>query len=174
VPVAGDDRPALGGGERSGGSSGVEDLSLWSGDDPRDRAVAAEHPGGGTGDHGAEPERRTPSSLSVHKGGVVDDDGHVGGDAAGVGQLAGSQGSFADRDQAVEPALRRRRSMFAFSASSGSARTSTRNVSSTADSKLPMDVTLNAGPTVSVAQKQKLNLWTEMTRHETVENDDVK
>jgi hypothetical protein len=98
----------------------------------------------------------------------------VGGDAAGVGQLAGSQGAFADRDQAVEPALRRRRSMFAFSASSGSARTSTRNVSSTADSKLPMDVTLNAGPTVSVAQKQKLNLWTEMTRHETVENDDVK
>jgi hypothetical protein len=82
--------------------------------------------------------------------------------------------SWASRPAFNRLIARENRSMFAFSASSGSARTSTRNVSSTADSKLPMDVTLNAGPTVSVAQKQKLNLWTEMTRHETVENDDVK
>jgi hypothetical protein len=107
VSVSGDDGAALGGGEGAGGAAGVEDLALWSGDDPGDGAVAGEHPGGVTGDHGPVAERGAGCALSLGEGGVVDDHGDVGGDAAGVGQLAGFEGVFAEGDEAVEPALRR-------------------------------------------------------------------
>jgi hypothetical protein len=92
VPVSGDDRAAFRSGERAGGTAGVEDLAVRSRDDPGDRAVAAEHLGGLTDDHGPEPERRGGSTLSLGEGGVVDDHGDVRCDAAGVGQLAGREG----------------------------------------------------------------------------------